>query len=308
MSEQVIAATEAKVDKKNKRIIELDILRGILVVFMLFDHLFYDFAYIFTTSFNIPRGSALYEFFSQFVLFNESEPRIIIRFIIVSLFFFTCGISTAFSRSNFKRGVIVLGAAVLLGVGSYVFSVLTDSYYTIFFGAVACLGLSILIYSLFHYIVVQKLKLDQEWKFLSLSFGMICLAIGCLFDVFNVTRLPEYVILNWETFIGVMTGEFTYGADWMPLFPYLGFLFIGSFCAQVLYPNKQSLIKFELKLPSRDQAHYIPNICWYYPVLYIKKTFAFVGRHALWFYVLHQVVYILVGGSILLLLGYSIVF
>ena len=60
-------------------------------------------------------------------------------------------------------------------------------------------------------------------------------------------------------------------ADYYPVFPTTGYMLIGAAVAPVLYPNRRSLLPW------------LGEYNWYAP-------FSFWGRHALWVYVLHQVV------------------
>lgn len=135
----------------------------------------------------------------------------------------------------------------------------------IWFGVLHCLGYSMLITG-----VIQKLKADGKaplfiWSVIIGTIGivMICLKTS-LFDL-------AFSIFGKDM-------QMYYTNDFFPLFPYLAIFFFGAFLGKVLYNDRQSLF-------NRGDVKFI-------------KPLKFVGRHALWFYLGHQGLFI---GVIMLL-------
>ena len=93
---------------RRSRIWELDFLRGICVLLMVFDHTMYDIALQFGNTWYAATDS---EFLRELILrareYWHSDLRYTVQDIVVWLFALLCGISCSFSKNNFKRGVEV---------------------------------------------------------------------------------------------------------------------------------------------------------------------------------------------------------
>ena len=97
-------------------------------------------------------------------------------------------------------------------------------------------------------------------------------------------KLGEHI---WE----VLLGTAYFGSDWMGLFPALGYMFLGGFIGETVYKNRTSIFKkYNEKLNKNTLAIVVP------------------GRYSLWFYLLHQVIYIIIIGGLALLMGAQIAF
>jgi len=298
--------------RNKNRIPEIDFLRGVLIIFMIVDHFFYDF-----TSFGAL--SYLFKSFNDLPIIKVAdwywswEVRIITRFIILALFFLLSGICCYFSRNNLKRGLIVFIVGILLGVGFYLFSVLTNNEDYMIFGAILCFGTSILLYTLLRYIFnkcVPKHKDDFKW--IALCLGLLIIGLGLTFDVWNSkTHGPEFVeVDSLKTLLQIILGirQPYNSVDWLPLCPYFGFMLVGSFIGETIYKDKKSLLP---KLPSKPSINSsTSNKVVYYSTVFpykgIERVINFTGRHSLLYYLLHQVVIILICGLTLLALGYKL--
>lgn len=276
-------------DKRN-RVWELDFLRGLAVIAMCFDHLMCDF-WLFDSWF-----SNFYEIENGFIKWitdfattywrsgYDTDPgfRFWAHYIFVYLFLFLVGTSCAFSRDNTKRGAqLSVVALAFTGVSMLLrkMGILEDG---IIFGILDCIALSILCASAVD-IATKKYKLLNIY--LPIVLGTVIIAVGISKQfwtiewdrAFDSSHLIEYIM-----------GTRAYGDDWFGLFPYVGAVLMGMYFGKAAYSARRSLI----------------------PVLDGKwnKPFRFVGRHALLFYLAHQV---LISGLILLLgicLGYKPIF
>lgn len=303
-----------RVEKKVKkeRIVEIDFIRGVLIWFMIVDHLFFDFWGI--VPYFEPFDARLIALSDIGVNYWNWPLRIGVRFAILSLFFLISGISSYFSKNNLKRGLMIFGVGVIISLGFFIFgkTPMGDGEY-IFFGAITCFGVSILIYWLLRFLFKKIFpKHEKDFKWIALGLGVLTIAIGLMFDCWNIANAgPEYVYeINWSNFMGIILGRYQDGSasDWLPLFPYLGFLFIGSFIGELLYKERKSYFK---PLPTRPKKEdpTIKKVTYYggiMPYKGIKNVITFSGHYSLFFYLLHQIVLIAVIGIVLLSMGYTL--
>jgi uncharacterized membrane protein len=96
-----------------KRIWELDFIRGVCILLMVIDHLFYNFAAVFDTAWRATDN----EFLISLVKFAENywvAPfRVNGRLVVVALIFGISGASNTFSSSNLKRGLQLMTIAMV---------------------------------------------------------------------------------------------------------------------------------------------------------------------------------------------------
>ncbi|UWV46412.1 DUF1624 domain-containing protein [Acetivibrio thermocellus] len=107
-----------------ERIWEIDVLRGILVIIMVVLHILFDLEFVY----NIPIGYGT-GFIDK------------IRIVVATLFIMVSGISTAFSKNSFKRGVVVLSAALLISFVTFI----VGREYFISFGVLHLIGLCMIV-------------------------------------------------------------------------------------------------------------------------------------------------------------------
>ncbi|MCQ2770623.1 MAG: DUF1624 domain-containing protein, partial [Clostridia bacterium] len=117
---------EEKLLKLSKRAPELDILRGIAVLFMIFDHFMYD-CYDMMGYFFYDYGKT--EFTRELVRFARNywnwDVRVVFRQFILFVFLGLTGICCSFSKSNLKRGFKLMAVAIGLTVATYGIGVIT---------------------------------------------------------------------------------------------------------------------------------------------------------------------------------------
>lgn len=273
---------EEELTIKKPRIWEIDFLRGLAIIMMILDHFCYDCLFL-------PHiFSNFYQINNPFVnfLFNDigpiysSDVRNVFHVIFVGIFLMLVGISCHFSKNNLKRGLLLLLVQVIFGTIMEVVSFLLKEDFSVWFGILYAISFSILATVLFDFLL-KKVKYKQ---FIYLGMGVILVAIGLIFHQFTqYNYVSEITVSN---FFKVILGINAYGADYFPLFPLMGFCFIGKFIGEFFYNDRKSL------LPKLDKAY--------------NKPFCFVGRHSIIFYLAHQVVLVLILGIIMLSLGYKL--
>ncbi len=191
-------------DQSNtNRIWELDFLRGLALVMMVYFHLIYD----------------MKEFYGYPVSY-EGNINDYIGKLSAILFITLSGISTSFSRSSWKRGLKVLGAALLITLASYFF----DNDFFVVFGILHFLGLSMILSVLF-----KKLG---NITLLAAAAAIIALGYTLPLDNFG----NDYLMI-----LGFRTQAFS-SSDYYPLIPYLGIFLIGMVLGRVLYAKRKSLV------------------------------------------------------------------
>lgn len=220
----------------------------------------------------IEAGTAIEPFYTiyrvaSFYWYNPA--RHVVRWLCLGSFCFLSGISCAFSRNNWKRAgqmialwfIILVFSNILQSLSDYCgFNVGIDAF-RVDFNIIGVLAWSTLVYCF-----VQ----EKSWKWLL----VICI-IGFLLH-------PVCVGLSWtpwgkdsNTYAVPLFKPDWNGphrqADFMPLFPYLGFFFGGALLSKFTYSvNKKSYFK---------QHEWERPIC-------------FVGRHSLIIYISHFAVLI----------------
>ena len=296
---------------KKPRIAEIDFIRGVLIWFVVVDHFFYDF-----TSWGAMR--AIFPAFQADIMYSANfywgwHVRIITRLMILSIFFLISGISCYFSRNNLKRGIILFGLGGVIDLvffigGRFIFN---DSGAYVFFGAISCFGLSILVYWFLKFLF-DKIYPNHhdDFKWMILCLGMMCIGIGVLFNVFSLNGPAGVYDITWDNFFLVVVGyRQHFGSDWLPLFPYLGFLLVGVFFGEILYKERKSLFTFSLPNEIAFNASTSRKVNYYgviMPAKGIKRFFTFSGHYSIFFYIIHQPVLILLISIVLLCMGYKI--
>ena len=193
------------------RIWEIDFLRGIAFLCMVYDHAVYDLNYIFGIRTNF--------FWGYDDLIGDFSA---ITFMIL------CGISANFSKNNLKRGLIVFASALVLTAGTALADGLFNTRLIIVFGILHFLGIAMIISNF-----AKKLPI---WLTAILSVGSWLLG-----EYFLTVRLNT----NMLCMFGLYSRNF-YSSDYYPLFPYLAFVLIGIILGKLLYKEKKSLFPFSI--------------------------------------------------------------
>ena len=247
------AAKEQKTDQKQKpkgkpRIHLLDELRGFAVFCMIFYHAFYSVGYIFGWEL----GKTLMDFFSP------AEP------FFAGLFIFISGISSNLSHSNIARGAKLFFIAYAVTVITYFAA---GEAQIIRFGILHFLSICMMLYGIFNKVG----KLVPMWVgfFLCavlfvLTFNVISGSVGIPF-VWKYD-LPEMLYQTDFLYpLGFIRSGF-FSSDYFPMLPWMFMFMMGGFFGRLAVQKK-------------------------FPKFANKKHigfFAFLGKHALIVYLLHQ--------------------
>lgn len=245
--------------KKANRIWELDFIRGICVLLMIWDHFMFNIAEQFGAAW--VTANPVHQGILDFAINYESGMlRAIFHPIIFGLFFLLCGISCNLSNNNLKRGVQALFLAFGVTAVTSMFDV------PIKFGALHLLAFSILIYYIISVICRNNKRLISMVCLIS---GMVIIAVTQVY-----TKYPPEGSEHNLAFIAEYLGTGPYdSADYFPLLPHLANVLFGAAVGSFVYGERKSV------LPMLDKYG------WYKPI-------SFWGDKALLIYIIHQPVII----------------
>lgn len=253
---------------KNRRMPELDFLRGFCVILMVLDHLCFDIMWLPHVTVNFFHAAPAFLVRLYFYIKNVwwgSAFRTSARLCVVGLFFCISGICTAFSRSNVLRGIKLAVAAALLSFVTLVADDLFGTDIGIVFGVLHCLAVSVFIF------VLLDLLTKEKVPYACLALGLF-LAVWGLMNNFhaleNTAADLDGKYLGFVDFLRVAVGTRVYGSDCAGLLPYAGIFLIGAAGGKLLYADKRS------KVPLLSKRPFAPVNA--------------VGRRALIVYLVHQ--------------------
>lgn len=224
--------------------------------------------------------------------------------IFAGLFVFLSGISCAFARNNFARGVQLFGVATAMTILLYIGDCLIGTGVEIYMGILHAMAIAIIVYSIFDHffpkwyqtyvaaLVLSVFMLTALWfsrDYHSDGNGFGYSAYNTFFTVStNGTSLIKgnlsvsfSPIQNYfKMFVGLAYG----GSDCFSPLMLTVVLFFGAIVGKTLYANKKSIIKTDFPKG------------WAKPIL-------FLGRHSLVIYITHQVFFYIIIAIVLLLFG-----
>ena len=264
---------------KTRRAEEIDLIRGACLLVMVLHHLFFD----------------IREYYAPdlFGIFFGDVIEVVVRPFFLMMFLGVSGISTRFSRNNFKRGLRMAGYALILTVISIVASWLFQADYYILFQVIHVIAVSVLVYALLERVYQRRGMLTDDivdmvgetretatarTEALRDRFVTALILIGILI-IFFWPRINAIIPgaadkSPWLFPIGLGMNRTPGMLDYMPLLPWSGFFFIGAAVGHTLYRDGTSLLKQPL-------PRWTNFITW-------------SGRHALIIYALHQPVLFLI--------------
>ena len=232
------------------RIRAIDALRGFCVVLMCFHHFFYDLAAFL---------GAPWWIFSNPV-FN------VLHYFFAGCFILLSGVSSRFSRSNLRRGGILLLIALALTAVTWLGDFLGEK---LLGGAPGVL----IVCGVLHMLAVCMLFYGFTHRFWDLLPDWVMILFCALATVLTA-RLANGVLIDgpgWLFPFGFIAEGF-YSADYFPLFPWLFVFLFGTWLGEKIRAGK---------LPEGFYTYRVP----FFPA---------VGRHALLIYILHQPVLLLI--------------
>lgn len=261
------------------RIIELDVFRGVAVLLMIFDHLMYNLWGLMPMLFSDypARGGASQKIAYAALKYWRMDLRVDVRYVVLAVFMLLTGICCSLSRSNLRRGLKLMGVALLVTAGTYAVGAVTGNMdITIAFGVLHCIALALIFVGL-----LDRVKLSK-WMYLAIGVAMT--AVGAyLFSGAGFVSYAEAPVV--ATIARSILGTATCGGDCFPFLLFGGQVFVGVFLGRQFYTERKSIFK-----NSR----------------YKNDVVTFVGRNSLAVYVLHQIILPVLLGIILLALGFHL--
>ena len=281
MEERVRSNKRIFPKRSKNRAWELDALRGLAILGVIWDHVMFDLAYMFYYEWQYLGAEGLLKAGEFARTYHEGFLRVLGWPVFVFIFFFVSGICTTFSRNNFFRGLKLALAAVLVSVVTY----LIDEYMGmsgsfILFGVLHCLATCILLYSLIEWILKLTASKSKYYRYIKVGV-YFALAVALLIvnytqnvTLYDVNTYKATVQSNWD-----FAGMFVFTRDWwtadyFPLLPFFAFFLLGAGVSPLAYPKKESL------LPKLDGK-------W-------NKFLTIPGRYSLYIYLALQVIAVVV--------------
>lgn len=216
-----------------KRIDIIDAARGLAVILMVIHHALFD----------------MVQFLGAPSWFFNNPVFNILHYIFAGLFIFLSGVSSQFSRSNLKRGIIVFAIAVLLTVVTS----LPFVNQPIRFGVLHLLGFCMVFYGLTRKVWDKIPRVIAPAIYVTLIIG----------TALAVNIIP--INVDWLWMFGWLPPGF-FSADYFPIFPWFFVFLLGAWAGAYIAENK---------LPK-----------WFYEKRI--AVFPAVGKKALLIYILHQ--------------------
>lgn len=242
----------AKSNNKSNRAFELDFLRGIAIIMMMFMHFSYDIRYEF--------GFDTFEYLKSSWFWEFVHPIIIVLFVGLS------GLCCTFSRNNLKRGLKLLAVAMTFTGVTYFITYVMHIECLILFNVLHMLSVSTLIYALATFIEKKTGMKPEQMTFILIMVGIYIIILNnrlYYYDnlTYNMLFYPVGIAIKGEPIV----------ADYLPLIPWLGVFLTGAGAGRMLYSEKKTLF------PGTKDV-----------IRKITAPLEFLGRHSLIVYIVHQ--------------------
>lgn len=272
--EQVVndeSVIEAQLDElaaipKKQRIWEIDFLRGLMILFVVWDHFMYDVRYV-GGNYN----SGLFLWLNELAKsYYSGVLRSVTHDTFVTMFVFTSGVSCSFSNSNGKRAIKMTAFACLLTATTYALSAILGQNLTMNFNVIHTIALSVLLWTLIEFC---HGKCKKNWQ--KNIFGVVMTVVTVVSIVVGACALAQ----PWASenrlwfFLARHSGsEFSKfcGGDYSPFLPNFGWFLVGAFLGKIIYKERKSIF------PSVNPKYVSP--------------ITFCGRYSLWVYFGSQIV------------------
>ena len=227
-----------------KRIWELDAFRGICIIGVVIVHLIFDMVNLYPI--------LDWQYPAWFFFLKQWGGTV---FLVLS------GICVTLGSRSVRRGIIVFCAGMICTAATWAMTrVGFDSSIIIYFGALHCLGVCMMLWPL-----LRKLP-----TFSLFAIGLSVVVAGYRFASIRIG-------VDWLFPLGLVGHNFS-SSDFFPLLPHLGWFLLGACLGRTLYREKKSLLP---NFPS-------DNI--------LVRFFRWCGTHSLWIYLIHQpVLYLIVS-------------
>ena len=279
-----------------ERFWEIDFLRGLCVSLMIIDHLMfclYDILPFLNDMFgtNILAGAeAVGRWYWTWDL------RILVRQVVITMFFMLCGVSCTLTRGNFRRGILL--AIVAAGITAVTYVVENNfglSNATVLFGVIHMIAAGVFLYAFTDNAAIAAGDVLGQGKAARIArevlrFLPALAGIGLLVWYFTQCSYVTYTGGIWQIhetvpargsteenlflsiFVYVDGFNFSrYSGDYFPVLPFAALILVGGAIGRLVY---HSSAKYAL---SPLDGAWNSGVC-------------FIGRHAAFVYVAHMVV------------------
>lgn len=245
---QELNAAKGETKQKKPRIAEVDVLRGAAVLLMASFHLAFDLAAYFSVPLQIYSGAWYW-----------------IGRISAVMFMFIAGVASTLGTRAIRRGLIVLAAALLVTLVSI--PTMGENY--IRFGILHFFGTLMILKGLAD-------KIFKTWRARLVAACVFALAswwLGIIVRGAPSVGTPLLLAIG-------LTYEGFSSFDYYPLFPSAAYFCLGIAAGLVVYRRKRSLLRMDISQRQQSIAKEV--------VRTVLRPFAFLGRHSLVVYLVHQ--------------------
>ena len=276
-----LSRREAKKAKRSGRVTELDVFRGVAVLLMILDHTAFALWGLLPMAFrDFPAADGftgkLVELAKDYWTWGV---RISVRYAVLFVFLGLTGVCCSFSRSNLKRGLKLLAAAMVLTLGTFIIGKVTgERDITIVFGVLHCIATALILIG-----ILEKLT-SCKWVYLGI--GVVLTGVGIALRIHGSPFMSYASGPFPELFGKAFVGLIEIGSDCFAFPFHAGQIFLGVFLGKVLFKDRQPV--YRKPSPYRD------------------NFLTFVGRNSLWIYLVHQVLIPLLIGIVLACCGFHL--
>ena len=258
---------------KRERIWEIDFLRGLMILFVVWDHFMWDIRFINPSrEYNSALFQWLYDLSNRYygLAGHKGVLRDVTHDVFVSMFVLTSGISCSFSRSNGKRALKMMSFAILFSAVTYAISAIIQEELTIYFNVIHVVALSVTFYAGIEWIWAHCKKNWQKNIFgvIMFTITMTALIVGSCAN--NMGLHWTDLIFGESEWRAAVIKKFRLGGDYLSFLPDFGWFLVGVFLGKLVYRERKTVF------PSVD-ARYVSPV-------------TFCGRHSLWVYFISQIV------------------
>lgn len=208
-------------ERKKKRFIWLDELRGVALISMLIYHIIFQSTVVGCASTDI-----LYRPVSIFF-------QLVAQLLFISI----AGISAYMSHNNLKRGIKILSCAIVITVVTYV--VMPEN--RILFGILHFLGVMIILY----WLILHRITCLPAIPMIGINgilfFILHLMKIGDKIFIFLQGFLKNLIDKKWLRFLGIPDANFV-SSDYFPIFPWIFLFLFGVFLGKYIKENEKRFL------------------------------------------------------------------
>lgn len=234
------ACGEIVADKK-QRVWEVDFLRGLMILLVVWDHTMNDIRVDAGGNYKTAFFQTLYDFSCSY---SSGALRAVCQPAVVVLFIFTAGLSCSFSRNNFRRCLKLMGASVFFTLGGFAVSLILKRHMIVYFNVIHVIALSVFLWCIIDWIWSKCVK---NWQKCIFAAVMTAVTVTVFAVGYCAKREPWTSENSHWFFLAQHTGE-AYGRftslDYRTFFPDFAWFLLGAFLGRVLYREKRSLLPY----------------------------------------------------------------